>query len=226
MKKVVTLCCLMSALFTLAKAQSPTKMVMHSHDFLMVQLSYDKWIGATDSIHTGGLSRGANVALMYDFPLQKGSHLSVAPGLGISASSIFFKNQTVGINQAGSTINFRRDSSYKHYKLATAFVEIPVELRYRSIPDNANKGFKAGIGLKFGALLNAHTKGKKILYGAKEVDKVSSKRYFQSWRVVATARIGWGNFAVFTNYTLTSLLKPGAGPTINPVQFGLCVSGL
>jgi hypothetical protein len=226
MKKVVTLCCLMLSLITLAKAQSPTKMITHSHDFLVVQLSYDRWIGATDSIHAGGLSRGLNVALMYDFPLQKGSHLSVAPGLGVSASSIFLKNQTLGMNQASSTLNFKRDSSYKHYKIATAFVEVPIELRYRTFPDNANKGFKAGVGLKFGALLNAHTKGKKILYGAKEVDKVSSKRYFQNWRVVATARVGWGNFSLFTNYTLTSLLKAGAGPTLNPIQFGLCLSGL
>lgn len=216
----------MLAMITIAKAQAPSQIIKHSHDFLVVQLSYDAWAGAPDSIHTGGLSRGVNIALMYDFPLKEGSHLSVAPGLGISSSNIFFDHQTVAIGQVNPTLNFNPDSVYKHYKLATAFLEIPVELRYRAFPDNANKGFKAGIGLKFGTLLNVHTKGKKIVSGGKQTEKISNKRYFQTWRAVATARVGWGNFSVFTNYTVTSLLKAGTGPTINPVQVGICLSGL
>jgi hypothetical protein len=216
----------MLAMITLAKAQSPSSIVMHSHDFFVVQLSYDTWVGAPDSMHIGGLSRGVNIAFMYDFPVKEGSHFSVAPGLGISSSNIFFKNQTLGIGQVSPTLDFRRDSSYKHYKLATTFLEIPIEFRYRQFSDNANKGFKAGIGLKFGTLLNAHTKGKKIVSGGKQVEKTGDKRYFQTWRVAATARIGWGNVSLFTSYSLTPLLKQTAGPKFNTLSVGLCLSGL
>lgn len=227
MKKTVLFCCSLLAVFQFAKAQTtPASMVKHSHDFLVVGVSYDSWIGAGDSLKTGSLSRGLNVALMYDFPVRPGSHLSVAPGLGISASNIFLKKETVDIGQTASSFNIRSDSSYKHFKLATAYVEIPVEVRYRTFPDNANKGFKASAGLKFGALISAHTKGKRIANGSKEVDKVSNKQFFQPWRVSATARVGWGNFSVFGNYSLTALLKTGAGPTINPLQVGISISGL
>jgi hypothetical protein len=226
MKKVIALCGLLLAAVTLTKAQSPASVVAHSRDFFVVQLSYDMWGGAPDSIRTGGISRGFNVAFMYDFPFKEGSHLSVAPGLGISTSNIFFSDQAPRIGGTSSTLAFPSDSVYKHFKLATAYLEIPVELRYRAYADNANKGFKAGLGLKFGTLLSAHTKGKKILSGSKQVDKLSNKRYFQPWRVAATARVGWGNFSVFTAYSLTSLLEKSAGPTINPVQIGICLSGL
>jgi hypothetical protein len=105
-------------------------------------------------------------------------------------------------------------------------VEIPLVLRYRTYPDNANKGFKAAAGLKFGALLSAHTKGKKIANGSKQVEKVANKQYFQPWRVSATARVGYGNISIFANYSLTAMLKAGAGPALNPLQIGLSLSGL
>lgn len=226
MKKIAAFCCCMLLMITLVKAQTPSAVMKHSRDFLVVQLSYDTWPGVPDSVHAGGLSRGVNVAFMYDFPLKPASHFSVAPGLGISSSNIFFKNQTVNIGQASQTLGFPRDTSYKHYKLATAYVEIPIELRYREFEDNANKGFKVAAGLKFGTLLSAHTKGKLIYQGGKQAQKISDKRYFQPWRVAATLRIGWGNLAVFTSYSLTPLFKTNAGPTINPLQVGLCLSGL
>lgn len=213
-------------MINLAKAQSPTTLIKHSRDFLVIGVSHDNWVGAGDSLKTGSLSRGLNVALMYDFQVKEGSHLSVAPGLGISTSSIFLKKQTLGIGQSSTDFTIRSDSSYKHYKLATAYVEIPIVLRYRAYPDNANKGFKAAAGLKFGALISAHTKGKRVANGSKQVDKVTNKQYFQPWRVSATARVGYGNLSIFANYSLTAMLKTGAGPVLNPLQIGISLSGL
>ncbi|GAA4300409.1 outer membrane beta-barrel protein [Compostibacter hankyongensis] len=198
----------------------------YAHDFLMIQVTYDGWSGTPDSIRTGGFSRGFNIAMMYDFPLQKGSHLSAAAGLGVSTSNIFFKDQRADLNKLTPTLNFPTDSSYKRYKLGTAFLEIPIEIRYRQFPDNANRGFKVAIGAKLGALANAHTRGKIIGNGDKSVVKVNDKRFFNSWRAAATARIGWGNFGLYGSYTFTSLLKQGAGPTLNPYSIGLSISGL
>lgn len=226
MKKAVLVFAGLLAFFGLSKAQTGSSVVKHSHDFLVLQLSYDSWMGAPDSIRTGGLSRGFNMAFMYDFPFKNGSKFSIAPGLGISSSNIFFKDQAVAIGEVTPTLQFPTDSSYKHYKLSTNYVEIPIELRYRQYQDNANKGFKAGIGLKFGALLNAHTKGKKALSGSKQTEKITDKRYFQPWRAAATARVGYSNFSVFASYSLTPLLKRTAGPSINTFSIGIGLSGL
>ncbi|HVI46328.1 MAG TPA: porin family protein [Chitinophaga sp.] len=201
--------------------------VTHSRDFLMIQLSYDGWAGAPDSIKTG-FNRGFNIALMYDFPFKK-SPLSVAAGLGISTSGVFLKDHTFDI--AGkvnpNTPTFPASNSYKRFKVATTYLEIPIELRFRAVPDNANKGFKAALGVKVGALLDAHTKGKNNGgNGNKNTEKDANKGFFNPWRFSATARVGYGNFALFGAYSLNPMLKDNSNLDIRPYQIGICVSGL
>ena len=91
---------------------------------------------------------------------------------------------------------------------------------------NKNKGFKAAIGLRIGTLLQAHTKGIYSSSGTKTADKVVSKRFLDTWRFAATARLGYGNFSVFMAYNLNTLFKAGYGPDITPYSVGLCLSGL
>ncbi|MFY0252905.1 porin family protein [Chitinophaga sp. 30R24] len=202
--------------------------VVHSNDFLMIQLAYDGWSGKPDSVRTG-LNRGFNVALMYDFPFKK-SKMSLAPGLGVSTSGVYLKDHYMDIqgklnaNQATfpSTTN-------KKNKIATTYIEIPVELRYRSVPDNANKGFKAAVGVKIGALVDAHTKEKYVgANGDKNIDKDQNRGFFNPWRFSGTARVGYGNFSLFGAYSINTLLKDNNNNNVDirPYQIGICLSGL
>lgn len=199
----------------------------HSNDFLMIQLSYDGWAGKPDSLKSG-LNRGFNIALMYDFPFKK-SKMSLAAGLGFSTSGVYLKDHYMEIGKNNSSVASFPSSSYKKNKVATTYLEIPIELRYRSVPDNANKGFKAAIGVKVGALVDAHTKVKYTgANGNKEFDKVSNKGFFNPWRFAATARVGYGNFALFGAYSLNPLLKDNAANNldIRPYSIGIALSGL
>ena len=62
-------------------------------DHFMISMSKDGWSGTPDSINNrmGGFSRGLNIAFMLNKPFKSDARLSVAFGLGISHSSIFFK---------------------------------------------------------------------------------------------------------------------------------------
>jgi hypothetical protein len=126
-------------------------------------------------------------------------------------------------------VTFPSNTTNKKFKVATTYVEIPIELRYRSVPDNANKGFKAALGVKVGALVDAHTKAKFTApNGSKNIEKEANKAFFNPWRFSATARVGYGNFALFGAYALNPLLKNDAGNNldIRPYQIGICLSGL
>lgn len=206
-------------------------------DHFLVQLTSDHWSGAPDSISSriGSLSRGLGISLMLDKPFKTDPHWSVAFGLGINGSSMFFEKMSVDINATGvSKLPFtNRDSlnHFKKYKLVTAYLEVPVELRYIFSPQKENKSWKAALGLKIGTLINAHTKGKTLQdkNGTtinSYTEKVSKKSFFNSNRVVATARLGIGHFTLVGNYAISSLLKDGVGADIHPFQVGLCVSGL
>jgi hypothetical protein len=56
--------------------------------------------------------------------------------------------------------------------------------------------------------------------------KEKSKRFFNTNRISATARLGYGHFTLFGSYSLTPLFKEGLGPKMNTLSLGLTLSGL
>lgn len=196
-----------------------------SRDFLMIQLTHERWM-APDSVNTTGIGRGFNMYLCYDFPINN-SNFSFAAGLGIGTSNIYLDNQEIVLTDADSNAQARfisESKDYKKYKLTTAYVEAPFELRYFGNKYNRNKGFKAALGLRVGNLIGAHTKGKET--GTKIVYKTGTKNFLETWRFAATARIGWGNITLMGTYNLNNLYKDGQGPEITPYSLGICITGL
>lgn len=217
-------------------AQNKIKLPNRAADHFMLQLNSDHWIGAPDSIsgHMKGLSRGANIYIMLDKPFKGTPKLSVALGVGISTSNMYFKRMDVGITSNSPTLPFTNlDSAnnFKKYKLATTYLEIPLEFRFMSKPETPNKSIKVALGVKGGTLLKAQTKGKALRNSAGDLirnytEKESSKSFFNSTRISGTARIGYGIFTLSGSYAFTNLFKDAVAPEINTLQVGLTISGL
>ena len=194
-----------------------------SRDFVMLQLGYEGWM-KPDSINTTGLSRAFNAYLCYDFPIKK-SHFSFAAGLGIGISNVYLKDQQITNTDTFANARFVAETiNYKRYKMTTAYLEAPFELRLFGNKENRNKGFKAAIGMRVGTLLGSHVKGRQD--GTKVNYKENSRKYLETWRFAATARIGYGNLSLYGAYNLTKLYKDGQGPEITPYQIGICITGL
>ncbi len=240
MKKIFLALLTVLSVFTAAaqkkKDWSKVDMSNRTGDHFLLQLSTDHWTGAPDSIKNRikGLSRGLNFYIMLDKPFKGNPRLSAGFGVGISTSNIFFKNTNVDVKATTTRLPFSNlDSTnrFKKYKLSMAYLEIPVELRFSSNPENNKKSFKIAIGGKVGTLLNVHTKGKTLQdRNGKTIntytEKESGRRFFNGTRLSATARIGYGIYSLFGSYQINNLLKDGAGPEIKPFQIGLSVSGL
>lgn len=219
------------------KLNSKIDLSGRANDHFMLQLSADNWLETPDSIssHIKGFSRGANISFMLDKPFKSNPKISIAAGVGIGSSHVFFRNMQVDLAGAGQQLPFRSTdsaASFSKYKLATSFLEIPLELRFSSKPAEPNKSLKIAIGIKGGLLLNAHTKGKdlqtpdgeKLINGS---EKQSSKQYFNSSRLALTARVGFGVFGLFGSYNLTPMFKSGvASQDIRLLQIGAVISGL
>ena len=205
-----------------------------SNDHFMVQLGYNMWDGAPDSINTKGLPRTVNVYFLFDFPFKSNPKLSAAIGAGIATDHMYFDKMYVGIKDNTENLQFRDLSDtthFKKYKLSTTYLEAPVELRFSSNPDDNRRSIKAAVGVKVGTLLSAMVKGKNLEdrnensvleYTSKE----KSKRFFESPRISGTARVGIGAFTLFGSYSFTTLFKEGTAPAIRPISVGLTLSGL
>jgi len=248
MKKIVLVLITVASSVLAIAQQAPQKKnyskinIDRAGDHLMLQLSSDHWFGVPDSISTNmkGFARGINAYIMFDKRFKKNPFWSAAFGIGFSNSNIYFKNEGaypngIGVaNSGASTVSFPSSngfgtSVFKKYKLATTYIEIPVEMRYTFDPIHENNSWKIAFGLKFGLLANAHTKGKNLENSTSStvnyVEKISSTAFFNSTKVAATARIGYGHYSLFGSYSLTNFLKGGAG-NIRPVQIGITLSGL
>ena len=75
-------------------------------DHFMLQLSNDHWIGAPDSINSRktGFARGANVYVMLDQRFKSSPNWSVAFGVGVSTSNMYFKNMVVDLKSKKVTM--------------------------------------------------------------------------------------------------------------------------
>ena len=202
----------------------------------MLQLSSDHWLGAPDSVtsHIKGLNRGLNVYVMLNKPFKADPRFSIALGLGVGSSNIYFKKMTVDIASTNSKLPFTQTDStshYKKFKLSSSFLEIPVEFRFTANPYTPNKSVKVALGAKIGTMLNTHSKGK-ILQNASgttisnATEKITSKGYFNTTRIAATARVGYGNFSLFGSYNFGSIFKDAVAADVTLLQVGITFSGL
>ncbi|MEP6711273.1 MAG: outer membrane beta-barrel protein [Ferruginibacter sp.] len=211
-------------------------LVNRAGDHFMVQLASNTLTSLPDSInsHVKGLNRSANIYLMLNKPFKGDPRFSVAFGIGVSTSNIYFKNMIVDIGSVNKVLPFTAVDSVNHfkkYKLSTAYLEVPVEFRFTANPNTPGKTLKGALGVKVGTMLNAHTKGKTLQNGTGNTindisEKIGSKKFFNTTRLSATARIGYGNFSVFGAYSLTSVFKDGVAPPSKLLQVGLTISGL
>ncbi|CAN5248983.1 hypothetical protein BH11BAC6_BH11BAC6_16490 [soil metagenome] len=246
MKKIL-LAVISIGVFTIANAQTTEVKPKHdwskldlsnrANDHFMIQLGYDGWTNTTDSATPSGFSRHFNFYFMLDKPFKSNPHYSLGIGVGFASSNMFFKNTYINIKSTTATnLPFEDVSAtdhFKKYKLTTTWLEAPLEFRYSANPVTPDKGWKAAVGLKFGVMLRAYTKGKDLqnntgssIYGKAYSMKEYDKKYFNTTRVAATARIGIGHISIDGSYALTGLIKSAAGSTVNPYSIGLTISGL
>ena len=227
---------------TIVKPKPPkkdwSKVTMNrSNDHFLLQVGKDSWAGGPDSLDVKGLSRSFGIYLMMDFPFKTNPHFSVALGLGVSSSNMYFKDTYLDIsgktNNSPTLLiqNVKDTTHFKKFKLQTSFLEIPVEFRYTSNPENPNKSWKAAVGAKIGTMLSAGTKGKNLLNGSggtvnSFTQKEKSKRYFNKTRFAVTGRIGYGALSLFTAWQVNAYFKEGLGPDVRPYTIGLTISGL
>ena len=208
---------------------SKTDFSKRASDHFMFQVGYAGW-GNKEGLNTRGLSKTFNAYFLLDFRFKTNPKFSVALGPGIGTDNIYFNKTAIDVaNRSGTTFKNDTITRYKKSKLATGYLELPLELRYSTKPANMNTGWKFALGMKIGTLLDGKVKSKIDLDATGRGGyfvKTKDKRNFNGTRLAATARAGYGNISLFGSYTLTDFFKAGFGPEVRPFSIGLAISGL
>lgn len=187
----------------------------YGQDRFVVTFNIDQWMDVPDSIQIRPFSLGFNSYIMFDYTFGESS-FSWALGYGLSSHNVhhngFFKeNEEEGNRQLSA---FPEDYSFKKNKHSANYLEIPVELRFRT---KGIKKFKLYAGGKIGYLVNFHSKiiddqGKRKEY---TLDYVNRLRYG------VTGSIGYNSFAISAFYSLTPLLKDQDNGSLIPFSLGI-----
>lgn len=108
--------------------------------------------------------------------------------------------------------SIKKSKLHVNYITAPLFLEVKTPLRMGS-----SRLYLAG-GVIGSLYLGSHTK-----YKYYKGDKYKSKGgyHINQWKYELTGRIGFGDFCVFANYSMTSLFKDGKGPEVFPLLIGI-----
>ncbi|OFZ41631.1 MAG: hypothetical protein A3D92_10995 [Bacteroidetes bacterium RIFCSPHIGHO2_02_FULL_44_7] len=202
-----------------AKLETPAK-----YDRLIVDLTYNDWIGDRDLFKNHWASMGVNTNFIFDIPLTKKVN-KVSFGIGISHeyTSIRHNAKLVIDNVAKTTTYMPKDSSdlFRRSSLSGHSFSVPIEFRFRT---KHWKHFKFHIGGKVGYQVSSLSKYVSKIDGHKVVNKQHGFPDDSKLIYSAHIRIGVRNWALFASYSFNPLFTSAQSTRLNRVQMGLSLS--
>jgi hypothetical protein len=211
----------------------------------MIDLGFNRAITPPKDFSQGFWgSRTVNV--FYQYPIRFGkSKFSLNTGIGLSLERWKFRNgftlrDTVELDAAGDVAEIQTEQynlvrassilgvSARKSMFVTNYLEVPVEFRFDTRPEDLARSFNVAVGGRIGVLYDAFTKLKYEEKG--EMITLKNKRSFglNQIRYGVYLRFGVGGFTWFVNYNLSDTFakeKGPAGTTMNSFTAGISING-
>ena len=173
-----------------------------------------------------GWSNGHSISLMKDMLLGR-SKFSIAVGIAYTSNN-YKSNMRLSVNETtGETeLEILNDSiSYDRNKVNAKYVEIPVELRYRSMPGKSGQYLRIYLGVKGGIRYTGYS----LFENSQSQVRYYHPEALNRWTASTYMRIGYGTMSIFGFYNLLSLynLEDGVIPNVNkmiPLGVGLSIT--
>tara|TARA_R110002050_G_scaffold221441_1_gene357256 strand:- start:29202 stop:29882 length:681 start_codon:yes stop_codon:yes gene_type:complete len=188
-------------------------------DHMLIDFGYETFSSRPGFTDFQWYNNGLNIQLFYD-KLFGQSGFSGAIGVGFSTQS-YYSNKQIrrDTNQTSLYSDWLQpEKLYDRNKVSTSWIEVPVELRYRSKLDDYGYRWKFSVGGKIGYLIDTHDK---------LVDKngVKYKTYYfpdmNNIRAGLIARAGYGKVNFTTFFSLTEFFVPGRGPEMKQISIAI-----
>jgi hypothetical protein len=149
------------------------------------------------------LSTGFSIGFLRDMPVNEKRTMAIAPGLGLSYTNF---NQNLAISLANGEPVYQvidPNRTFDKNKFSQLFVDLPIELRWRTSTYESHKFWRIYGGFKLSYLLYdksvfSDAQGKVIITGNKDFNKVLYGVYISA---------GFNSVNVYGYYGLKSLFK-------------------
>ncbi|MFN2394073.1 MAG: outer membrane beta-barrel protein [Bacteroidales bacterium] len=212
MKKVILFITVITLFAASTFSQENSK--MRPKDRLIVGLFTDIWSNLPDEMETKTINRGISIDYLQDFPIST-SNFSFAAGLGFTSRNLYSDHSySFDFNPINSELDYKN-------KLSLNYLNIPVELRYRT--RNTPHTFRIHAGVKAGLLINAHTKYVgELTPGGREISLKEGKlNNIENFLVGVHGRIGYGRVNLNTFINLTNIFEENNATDAGVFSVGL-----
>jgi len=213
----------------------------------LIDLGVNQGVGKPATFKPGFWgSRTVNI--YYQYPIRFGrSKFSFNPGIGLSLERWKFKDgatliDTVelvsypnGAPAAQQVEQYNLLSPTRIYPnfanksmLVTNYVEIPIEFRFDTKPEDISRSFNVAVGGRIGYLYDAFTKVKYDNKGEEVKVKDKYNHGVNPFRYGVYTRLGIGSFGFFGFLNLSEMFEKNQGPlgtTMNSYTVGISLNG-
>jgi len=191
------------------------------YDRLIVDVTYNDWLGAVSPFENRWNSIGINTNFMFDVRSKKYQSLSFGWGFAYAFSNVSTNRKLIEANSNVVILaNKSTLDSYNHNAIQAHRFYIPLELRFASKKWNRIKfiiGANVGIQPFLNQVFLTKSEGEKE-YFTKELSDRSLLSYGVHFRA------GTRGLALFGSYQFNSLFKSRESVKLHPFQFGLSIS--
>jgi regulator of replication initiation timing len=144
-------------------------------------------------------------------------------GLHLDFNHYRFDNQGFSLDPNSDSLRITPlDYEIDRVKLVTKYLLLPFNLQFESNPLENSRSFKASAGLYAAYLVNAKMK---LANNPNYPGRVYDDFNLEKLRLGVTARIGYGKFNLYANYSLSDMFAKDRGPALNPVAVGIQLIG-
>jgi hypothetical protein len=184
-----------------------------------------------DSVNTNwSLNYGKSVALNFNIWEARGrilkENIIITTGLGAEINNYRFENNTRLLSDTVPVIALvEPNKDYDKSKLLTGYLNVPLYLTFATNKFKNGKRLSISPGVTGGWRFASYNK--RVVNENGDRNKTRNKDDFNlnPFRLNASIRIGYGDFILFANYSLTPLFQKNEGPLLTPVTIGVRVIG-
>lgn len=196
---------------------------LRKYDRLVIDIAYNDWHGDRNAFTSPWNSLGLNISLYFDHVLTKANTLSLGYGLSYAhynnKTSLFLERNTT--DNFTELIPFPTGDNTARYKFTANYLELPLELRFRTTGRNH---FKWIIGGTVGYQLNSFTQRVFEINGETYKNRVVGFPDNNDWRLGATARFGVRKYALYVAYYFTPFFTSDNSVDLTPLSVGMSMA--
>ena len=151
-------------------------------------------------------------------------YVGLTTGLGFSFTSVALRNNYLVQPSMDTTFAVMDTlTTYTKNKMKSTYLTVPLMLEFNTNADS-DRSFYLAAGVVGGVRLTSRLKQDGEVNGTEFENRVKADYNLNSFKLDAAARLGYGSWGVFANYSLLPLFDEGATVPVYPLTFGLSLN--